>query len=552
MNIPEYLDKLGLQWKRRGEEAVMQCPFCGQPEKNFAINLVSGSFNCLNLNTCGIRGGFNDFRKHFGDKPIKQKGAKAYGDKQTSYKKPAEDVPEMDESQIGVYRYLKGRGFSDATIKHFRLGASGDVVKFPYLKNNVLVNIKFRDVHDKKKMWQVPEAEPTLFNRDNITSNTLIITEGEYDAMAFYEYGIEATSVPNGAKGMSWIDNEWDYLSTFDKIILCFDNDGAGRDGLAEMAKRIGLWRCYSMELPYKDANECLKKQLPADLIFKSVDEATEINPESIVKPSFFTDRIRRIFEAGNKMFGIPTAWEELTSILKGWRDGEVTVWTGRNSSGKSTLLNQHFLDMAAKHIKTGIYSGEMPPDKYLRWAVVQGLENDQPSFDQMRGFLNWLSDRVYVLNVTGSIDPQQLLDDFEYMARRYGVKHFIVDSLMKVRLGDEDDYGKQKDFVSSLCDFAKKVDGHVHLVAHPRKTASDNDAPGKVDVKGNSHITDLADNVIVLFRPDDDQKDSSRAKGRIVSDTQLYVKKNREYGREGRVHLYFDERTKKFTTKGR
>ena len=117
----------------------------------------------------------------------------------------------------------------------------------------------------------------------------------------------------------------------------------------------------------------------------------------------------------------------------------------------------------------------------------------------------------------------------------------------MKVNINENDEYNQQKQFVSRLCDFVKKFNVHVHLVAHPRKTSADTDEPGKVDIKGSSHITDLAHNVIVLYRPNDEQKAKAKKKGNTVSDMQLYVKKNREFGNEGKVHLWFNEQTKKF-----
>ncbi len=153
----------------------------------------------------------------------------------------------------------------------------------------------------------------------------------------------------------------------------------------------------------------------------------------------------------------------------------------------------------------------------------------------------------MYILNITDMITPDKLLEDFEYAARRYGCKHFVIDSLMKIKINENDEYNQQKDFVSRLTDFVKKFNVHVHLVAHPRKTQTDMDEPGKVDIKGSSHITDLAHNVIVLYRPNDEQKQKARLKGKQVSDCQLYVKKNREFGSEGKIHLFFNDQTKKF-----
>ena len=87
-------------------------------------------------------------------------------------------------------------------------------------------------------------------------------------------------------------------------------------------------------------------------------------------------------------------------------------------------------------------------------------------------------------------------------------------------------------------------------MVAHPRKTQSDDDTPGKVDVKGSSHVTDLADNVLVSYRPDDEQKEKFRKKGKTVSDMVMFIKKNREFGYEGRVFLWYNDNTKKFSSK--
>jgi twinkle protein len=117
----------------------------------------------------------------------------------------------------------------------------------------------------------------------------------------------------------------------------------------------------------------------------------------------------------------------------------------------------------------------------------------------------------------------------------------------MKISINDSDEYNEQKRFVSRLTDFVKVHDCHIHLVAHPRKAASDTDEPGKVDIKGTSHITDLAHNVVVLYRPTDDQKANSIKKGKVAADMVLFVKKNREFGVEGAVMFKFNEQTKKF-----
>ena len=547
INIQGYLDSKGFQWKRRGEEANMKCPWCEDKEKKFSINLSSGLFQCFHINSCGVKGSFFEFQKRLGDKPSSNKEQDIFINppQKKKYVKP---TVQIEAPVDAVVQCLHGRGFNDETIKHFRIGSEkGDAVSFPYYRNGELINAKYRSIKEKK-FWAIKDAELILFNRDNIEQNDLIICEGEFDAMALHQYGIEAVSVPGGAGNLQWVESEWDYLETFTEIYLCYDNDTAGQQGARDLSLKIGEWRCKLVTLPYKDANECLQKGVKDEEIVACLVNAADFSPDSLVTPIHFIEKVQSLFRQGPGLFGVKTPWGKVNSILKGWRDGELTVWSGRNGSGKSTILNQIFLDLAEKGVKSCIYSGEMPPERYLRWAVIQYQENDSPHPDKIHSTLLWMSARVYILNMTAGIEPDKLLNDFEYAAKRYGVKHFIIDSLMKISFKAQDEYRQQQDFTNRLCGFVKKHGVHVHLVAHPRKTESDDDEMGKVDIKGSSHITDLADNVIVLHRISESKKEAIKKRQNIPADTRLFIKKNREFGIEGVVNLTFDITTKRFS----
>ena len=282
-----------------------------------------------------LKGNFSELQKKLGDKPFKIP-KNDISIKKKEYVIPDQKYPKIDENQKLVYDWLRGRAFKDETIKHFHLGAKENTIILPYFKNGVLVNKKSRSIIDKHNMFQDKDAEPTLFNRDNIDSNTLIITEGEFDTMAMHQYGIESVSVLNGCTGNSWIENEWEFLETFKEIIICFDNDQAGQKGAVDLAKKLGLWRCSIAVFPYKDANECLMKGVGRPEIFKCIENAKKMSPETIMKPMDFLSDVQYLFEQGSKLFGTKTAWDELTYLLKGWRGSEVTVWTGRNGSVRS------------------------------------------------------------------------------------------------------------------------------------------------------------------------------------------------------------------------
>ena len=553
MQIINYIESKNFISYRRGEELLMNCPLCDDKEKKFSINVVTGLWQCFHKNKCGKHGHFNELQKLLGDQQTVLENRGAYiGQTPKTYSLPDPSIPQMSNAQVPVYKWLKARGFTDETVKHFKIGAKENTVIFPYFKNGVLVNVKNRDIIDKKKMSMHKDGEHVLFNRDNIATNdTLVICEGELDCMALYQYGIDGVSVPNGCTGLGWVENEWDYIETFKKVHLCFDNDTAGKAGATALANRLGVWRCSIISLPCKDLNECLINNISQKEVLDLIENAKSMKPDTVMSPLHYEDKIKYLFAMGTSLFGIPTAWKDLTDLLKGWRGSEVTVLTGRNSSGKSTFLNQHCIDLVRKGEKIGIYSGEMPPDRYLRWAIIQLQQTPTPDKKQIHDALEWMDGRFYILDITNSIEPSKLLSDFEYMARRYGVKQFVVDSMMKIRLTGADEYRPQAEFVDALTSFVKKFNAHIYLVAHPRKTQSDDDIVGKVDVKGSSHITDLVDNVLVLTRPSEDMKEKRRKRGKTVADMHLFVKKNREFGTEGVVDSYFNPDTRLFSTLG-
>lgn len=548
MTVSEYLSSKNIEWHRRGENAVANCPLCGDTEQKFAIHLAHGAWNCLHLDRCGRKGTFRDLQLALGDEPATLEGHDnpIYRPKhKKSYKIPK---VKLEGASFEALEWLHKRGISDDTIDRFSIGYNPQKgISFPYYRDGKLVNVKYR-TFDKK--FSIEEgAEPILFGRDLITESELNIVEGEMDVMAMWEYGIQAVSVPMGAGNHQWVDNEWDFLDTFDTVYLCLDQDEAGQKATMELANRIGLWKCKVVKLPHKDANECLICGVDKVTINTCFLEAKEFKPDTLANAVVFEKEVTELFARGGELVGIKTPWSKLDGILRGWRPQEVTIWSGKNSSGKSTALNQVLLDLSMKGESVCIYSGELPAPRLLRWAVIQHLGTEHPEHRDIISCLEWLGEHLFIVNVQDEIDPAKLLADFEYAARRYGCRHFIVDSLMTITLGGDEkaELTEQKNFVKHLKSFSKKFQAHIHLVAHPRKTQTDDDEPGKVDISGSANISNLADNVIILFRYSAGRKEKMSVKSRSMPDMALIVKKNREYGTEGYVNMSFDPRTKKF-----
>ena len=140
------------------------------------------------------------------------------------------------------------------------------------------------------------------------------------------------------------------------------------------------------------------------------------------------------------------------------------------------------------------------------------------------------------------------MLAVLRYCAEQIKADHFVIDSLMKCGIA-EDDYTGQKHFIDQLCAIGRDSGMHIHLVAHSRKAKDEYSPPGKMDVKGTGSITDQVDNVITVWR--NKAKEKSLQEGKTVKDGEpdalLICDKQRNGEWEGQIKLWFDRNSMQY-----
>lgn len=463
--------------------------------------------------------------------------------KEKNYTRPS--MPPRKPAEGDLLDYLVNeRKLDPETVDAFmvRITDSGEIL-FPQLRNGELYNVKYlkpRKAAGEKNAWrQEANAEPCLFGWQALDTNTrgVVITEGEIDAMSVHNASYPALSIPSGVKNTEWISLEFDHLERFDDIVLMFDMDDAGQGMVAEVAKRLGLERVRLAQLPLKDANEMLKEGRDEELL-QAIADAKPLDPKELKSAKDFEEQVIRAMSGEDEAeYGLNFPWSK-THFKIGIKSGELSVWTGINGHGKSLLLGYVMLHAIRQGAKVCIFSGEMSPKSTLIRMVRQTVGVDRPTNSAIHEAFNFMDDHLWLFNRTGSTTPQQLLEVFTYAHRRYGVDQFVIDSLMKCGI-DDDDYIGQKRFVDALCDFKHQHNVHVHLVAHPRKGESEYQTAGKMDIKGSSSISDLADNVYSIWR--NKKKEEKPDEMADEPDTIFRSVKQREIDRwEGSLALWF------------
>lgn len=174
--------------------------------------------------------------------------------------------------------FLRSRHIGASTVEVFRLGYVETPFVFDHAKftgmlviPNLLegqygqtrtVGLKFRLLDhsgkgDPRPKYTMPYRQQVrLFNLRALNSptDTVVVTEGEFDAMVCTAVGFPTIGIPgvsNWGKSSRYREK---LLEGFSRVVLCRDSDKAGQDLVDAMEAVDGLEvRSF---LPYKDVNE--------------------------------------------------------------------------------------------------------------------------------------------------------------------------------------------------------------------------------------------------------------------------------------------------------
>lgn len=234
---------------------------------------------------------------------------------------------------------------------------------------------------------------------------------------------------------------------------------------------------------------------------WKKLIERGGIAPKNLCAPADFQDQyFDAFFNRKQDTYG----WELPFEFPLRLRPSEMTLFTGDNGSGKSSMLGLIAIVVGrqlAKGEKIVIASLEVPPEITL-WIMarqllgVGKLELTEGNIKRIADALGWLNDRVLLYNFLGITDWRELLNTFKYAHEQHNGKMFIVDSVMRIGIAD-DDYALQGVVAEQFASFSIKTGAHTVLVVHENK----GEGRAKDKVRGSKQWTDNAHNVCGMKR---------------------------------------------------
>ena len=434
------------------------------------------------------------------------------------------DDDSWEHNYRGEYYQLPDRKIRAQTLEKYKVkvekDAQGKIIKhhYPYHnKKGEMVGIKTRLVSNKRFFGSGNTSSSNmLFGQEMIKpgGKSVTVCEGELDAMSAYEmFGnrFNFVSIGNGVNCTDNIKANLEWLDSFESVVLCFDDDEAGRESAKKIAPIIGPNKCKILTLnKHKDASDYL---ISGD--DKEFQNEWYNAKAYVVSGVASPDDMREALLDYNKteLIPLPNTFGDLQHMTRGGlAKGELTSIIAHTSIGKTTILNELIYHFATNtDEKIGCFMVEDSIDETLRKVVSVHTGNNiqliKPSDIDVDDVMSHAMDigfgsKVQLYNDGGgSIDIDEMFSKIRYFIKGLGCSVILVDPLhTAIKNLSNENIEEVMDRFIKLC---KETKACVILSTHTRKP-DDGSHPHKIseyDVKGSGAIPQACHNNILFSR---------------------------------------------------
>jgi len=431
----------------------------------------------------------------------------------------------------GDYVDIPSRKINKDTCRHFgyTVGTlNGEPCHIASYRNmdGAVVAQKYRF---KDKSFRT-EGTPTYFFGQNLAPNggkRLVITEGEIDALTVsqaFDNKWPVVSLPSGAQSAkSAFKKHFEWLSSWDEVVLMFDNDTQGQQAMEDVCNILPAGKCKIAKLTLKDPNEMLMAGKAKDICY-SVYNSKVWRPDDIVDGVEIYDLLKNPKEH----LSIPYPFPSLNTMTRGIRKGEIVTFCAGSGIGKSQICR-----VIAHHILTTTekYVGYIALEESLERTAqgIMGIHTNQllhlepHSFNEEAFAETVGSGRFFMYDHWGSIQGDNLLGRIRYMAKVLDVEYVVLDHLSIVvsGIGDGDERRMIDNTMTMLRSLVEETKIGMILVSHLKRPDGKGHEEGAItslaQLRGSASIAQLSDMVIGLERNQQDPDNKNQTIVRVL-----------------------------------
>ncbi len=220
-------------------------------------------------------------------------------------------APSAKQVEIkGTVKSIPDRGITQQTCEKFGVTQDAGKHYYPYTDDTgVLCASKVRQVADKSFSIIGNFNRARLFGQNLFHSGGKYVTvyEGELDALAGYQLtGSQwpSVSIRNGAQAaLKDCKAQYEWLNSFENIVICFDADEPGKKASKEVAELFGQKaKIVKHKSGYKDACEYLQAGATKEFVNEWWKAETYI-PDGIVNAADLWEEVLKPEQAAEAMY---------------------------------------------------------------------------------------------------------------------------------------------------------------------------------------------------------------------------------------------------------
>jgi twinkle protein len=455
------------------------------------------------------------------------------------------------------YKAIPERGITRATCEKYGVYANEQIHYYPYFnKEGKEVARKARAVETKSFTAHGNIKEATLFGQQlfHAGGKAVTICEGELDALAAFQMNgslYPTVSIKNGAASAKKdCQGQYEWLNSFDSIVLAFDADEPGKKAAQEVAELFGS-KCRVMKMDSAKKDACGYLQAGATKEFVNLWwRAEAYKPDGLINGNELWEDLQKPKQKPDARWPFKT----IDSMLGGMRKRELVTIAAGTGQGKSTFLRQlihhllmttddkigmAFLEESTQRTALGLMSIDagkplhLPDTEYTQEELKRAYDNTLGT------------GRCVLFSHFGSLDIDNVLNRLRFMAKGMDCQWLVLDHYQMILSGMDMDERKGLDMLlTKLRTFVEETGVGLFGVSHTRRIDGNKGLENGAEItlsslRGTQGISQLSDAVVGL------QRDQQNADSRVRNTTEVRILKSRFTGETGPGGmLYFNRET--------
>lgn len=539
-----------VQLRHDGKEMVGHCPFHSEKTASFKVYTTDDGTYLFQCFGCNKKGNGIQFVQEFDHVsfPEAKRRVEEFINNSFASTKDAEQVFKPVSQQKKEYitiplekyaplekalaesveakAWLAKRGITYDTARRFHLGYRQNIgkiagesaavvagrgwVSIPYTIREGVGSIKYRSIVQKSFTRQ-PGMATTLFNLETVDAlDSVLVTEGEFDAIVLEQAGFRAVSLPSASTTVTAEMKE--ALLEADTVFLAGDTDPVG------VQKMNKLWaemqeRTYLLKWPtgMKDANQTFLEVCGGDVEkFRALIQELIVQAKSEPLPNVYSlsesmsssTRVPLSEHPDRAHFPWPSV-DKMAILLPG---SVTTVSATSTKMGKTQFVMNWTLEEAKRGQIILNYQCELSIEEFSNIAAAYVLKKNRNILTQADYAVagKMLQNIQYYVGRDSTLTKvNPVLDLIENAIRRLGPHVVILDHLHFICRNESDTVKAQENAFQRIKNMAIKYGVKFVVVGQPRK--ANQQTRGKTiqisDMKGSETFGSDADAVFAIHR---------------------------------------------------